>query len=166
MKAISFKDMEREIPYIIETPKRKIPEDIAPRIKYFNPASVLNIEFLFLAIRTNNEKVCNSKAKYISSKCSHDISSIDPINTKSKRTELFKSFFSSNTQILRVISNSKAFTKYFQLLKDQRYMCQSVKSPITKKSNPTNNILTKTRLFTILVPKTNKLNIIILNKIS
>jgi len=45
-------------------PKRNTPEDRAPSIKYFKPASEPFIHNLFLDININKEKVCNSKPKY------------------------------------------------------------------------------------------------------
>ena len=80
----------------------------------------------------NREKVCNSKDKYIKSKCSEEISNIDPISTNNNKTELFMSFLSKRVHTLNVIKSNKALIKYFQLSKDQTYICQSLKLPKTK----------------------------------
>jgi len=39
------------------------PDDIAPKIKYFKPPSLLFMEDLLPEIKINKLKVCNSKAK-------------------------------------------------------------------------------------------------------
>ena len=49
-------------------PNKKIPDDRAPKIKYFKPASELLTHTLFLEIRINKGKVWSSKPKYVINK--------------------------------------------------------------------------------------------------
>ena len=60
---MSFKFSDKPVANIKDVPSKNNPEDKAPRIKYFNPASEPLIEILFLEINTNREKVCSSKPK-------------------------------------------------------------------------------------------------------
>lgn len=78
--------------------KRKNPEDIAPNIKYFKPASELLTEFLFLAIRIKIENVWSSKPKYNNNKLSERTKTTEPKNTKIKRQLTSKVFSSNNSK--------------------------------------------------------------------
>ena len=99
---------------------KKNPEDIAPNIKYFKPASELLIELLFLAININIEKVCNSRPKYSNIKLSDSISIIDPIKTRIKRQLISKVFSSTNSIIIKKEIKIKPKNIIFHRLKSNR----------------------------------------------
>ena len=48
----------------MEIPKSNNPEEKEPKIKYFKPDSVENVESFFAAAKTYKHKLCNSMAKY------------------------------------------------------------------------------------------------------
>ena len=77
---------------ITTTLNRKNPEDIAPNIKYFKPASELLTELLFLATRINIENVCNSKPKYNISKLSDNTNITEPTKTRTNKETMSKVF--------------------------------------------------------------------------
>ena len=61
-------------------PNKKIPDDNAPSIKYFKPASELLIQRLFLEIRINKGKVWSSKPKYVINRLLLNKITIEPNN--------------------------------------------------------------------------------------
>ena len=73
-----------------------MPDDKAPKTKYFTPDSAEYIETLFIAATTYNDKLCISMARYIIIKLLEPIINIMPKveNIKSIKTSNLANLFS------------------------------------------------------------------------
>jgi hypothetical protein len=81
-------------PYINEIPYNKKPEAIEPYIKYFKPASIDKFEYFLKAAKIYNDRLCNSKAKYIINRSLTDkiINIPSILNKKIKGNSMLKKF--------------------------------------------------------------------------
>ena len=67
-----------------------MPEDNAPKIKYFTPDSADEIESLFIAAATYRDKLCSSIAKYMDIRLFEAIINIIPSVENKNKTGISK----------------------------------------------------------------------------
>jgi len=120
---------------------KKKPEDIAPNIKYFNPASEPLMEFLFLAIKMKIENVWSSNPRYKIIKLSDKISIIEPMNTRINSELISKVLSSTNSIIIKKDMNTKTKNISFHKLISNKFESQI---PLYNKKENITDKITKT----------------------